>query len=202
MPAGLQVSLPWWAVAGGLLVGGGTVLGLVLDHLGKLDKYKPSKAQEGEYGPDRVTLADFDYARNELGPIITPMEWLIGVPLYARAHRDYRMELAAEVAEPNDAGVPDTLQPSAPNTLTLPMFTLGTGEIYTRVYGWKGEGHSMVEFWLMTDGSQQSVEKVAGTRGNKLYKQAKAEGHWPIRALTADEKAKKAAFYAAGPPAG
>lgn len=188
MPEGLQVSVPWWAVVGGGVVAGATALGLLLQQLGKLDKYKPSKSQKGEYGPDRVTLADIDYARAELGPIITPMEWVVGVPMYARAHRDYRMEMAAEVAAPNDAGVPDTMQAAPKFTL----FTLSSGEAYIRVY----DGKSIVEYWLLNDGTQNSVETTAGTKGNALYTQAKREGLWPPRKLTDEERAEGKAYQA------
>ena len=45
------------------------------------------------------------------------------------------------------------------------------------------------DYWRETDGSQQSVETMAGTRGKVLKDQAVDEGLWPPRKLTADEKA-------------
>jgi len=205
VPGGLQISMPWWAVVGGGALGGTALLAMLLNHLGKLDKYKPSKSQESEYGPNRVTLADLDYARSELGPIVTPMEWLVGVPLYARAHRDYRMELAAEVAAPTDAGVSDkVLGYSDLANWTFVKFTLSSGEQYVTIFIPANKvdefpgGHTQ-EYWLLTDGSQNTISNMntAGTVANKLYTQAKQEGLWPPRKLTADEKE----YGNAGPPA-
>ena len=192
IPDGLQISVPWWAVAGGSIIGGSALMFILFDHLGKLDRYKPSKGQVKEYGPDRVTLDDINYARNEMGPIVTPMEWMVGVPLYARAHRDYRMSLAADLAAPTDAGIPDSAQPAVNVTDTetgesmplsnwhIPLFELTTGEKYiaifipSRRYDEYPNGYSQ-EYWLMTDGSQQNNTNahIEGTVANKLKAQAK-----------------------------
>jgi len=182
---GIQVHIPGWAVVLGL----GTAIVTAAVAYARMEGFKlKGKGAVGAYGPDRVTLADIDYARTELGPIITPMEWVVGIPMYARAHRDYRLELAAEVAAPNTAGVPDSLQ-AAP---AFELFTLSSGEVYVRVY----DGKTIIDYWRLGDGSQNSVEKTVGTLGESLYKKAIAEGFWPPRKMTADERAEGLAYAA------
>ena len=198
---GIQVHVPGWAVVAGLV---STFVAAALAIAKVQDVKLGAKGAMGIYGPDRVTLEDLDYARGEMreeGALnrISAMEWVVGVPMYARAHRDYRMTLADEVAAPSDAGVPDTVQ-AAKDNWDWTMFTLSTGEEYHAIlipFGHEDfpQGWSQ-EYW-MDGGMQQSTEPEPGTRGAVLKAQAQREGLWPPRKLTAAEKQ----YGHAGPPA-